>query len=196
MPVRGTVVSVNTGRTRVVEIGGRRVATAIGKAPAAAALRVGPMGLDGDEQADPTVHGGLSKAVYAYPVEHYPVWQTLRAQAGAAPWQQALPHGAFGENLTLRGLREPEAWVGDRLRFGGGVELAISEPRLPCFKFDAAMGFRQASRMMVQSGQCGFYLRVVEGGTLAAGEAFELIAGPREVGIAELFRVRTRAASR
>lgn len=189
----GSVISVHVGRARTIEAGGRRVLSAIGKTAVTGPVGVGRLGLDGDEQADPSVHGGLSKAVYAYPIEHYPVWRTLRAQARTAPWDEPLPCGAFGENLTLSGLTEALAWVGDRLRFEGGVELAVSEPRFPCAKFDAAMGFRQASKMMVQSGQCGFYLQVITPGRLAAGESFELRHGPREVSVLELFRARTSA---
>jgi MOSC domain-containing protein YiiM len=133
------------------------------------------------------VHGGLAKAVYAYPLEHYPVWRTLRAQAGAAGWDAPLAPGALGENLSLRGLLEQQVWVGDELRFPG-CTLVVSEPRFPCFKLNAAMGFAKAAKMMAQSGYCGFYLAVKTPGTLAAGQGFELVPGPREVGIAELFR--------
>lgn len=188
--LHGSVISVHVGRTRMIEAGGRGVLSAIGKTAVTGRVAVGRLGLEGDEQADPSVHGGLTKAVYAYPAEHYPVWRTLRAQARVARWEEPLPYGAFGENLTLSGLIEPGAWVGDRLHFDGGVELAVSEPRFPCFKFDAAMGFRQASKMMVQSGHCGFYLQVVTPGQLASGEGFELRRGPREVNILELFRAR------
>lgn len=170
-------------------IGGRPVMTAIGKRPVHGALEVQPLGLAGDEQADLSVHGGLSKAVYAYPLEHYPVWQTLRAQAGAAGWDEALAPGAIGENLSLRGLLESQVWVGDLLRFAG-CELVVSEPRFPCFKFNAAMGFNKAAKMMAQSGYCGFYLAVKTPGSLSAGERFTLVPGPREVGIAELFRAK------
>jgi len=152
-------------------------------------VAVGPMGVAGDEQADTSVHGGLSKAVYAYPVEHYPFWQTVRAQAGVAGWDALLPHGALGENLTLTGLLENQAWVGDVLRFSD-CELAVSEPRFPCFKFNAAMGFKHASKLMAANAWCGFYLSVRSPGHVAAGEAFELVPGPREVGISELFRAR------
>ena len=145
------------------------------------------LGLEGDEQADPSVHGGPDKAVYAYPVEHYPFWQTVRAQARVAAWGDALPHGFVGENLTLSGLAESGVWVGDRLRFPR-CELAVAGARQPCYKFNAVMGFPQAAKLMVQSGYCGFYLAVVEPGTIAAGESFELRPGPREVGIVELFR--------
>jgi MOSC domain-containing protein YiiM len=190
--MHGTVISVQVGKARLIDAGGRRVLSAIGKAVVHGPVAVGVLGLEGDEQADPSVHGGLTKAVYAYPVEHYPVWRTLRAQARAARWDEALPPGAFGENLTLAGLAEPEAWIGDRLCFDGGVELAVSEPRFPCFKFDAAMGFRQAAKMMAQSGHCGFYLQVLAPGRLAAGERFEVRPGPRDVSIAELFAARMR----
>ena len=190
--LRGWLVSVHRGTVRTIDAGGRRVKSAIAKTAVAGPVDVGRLGLDGDEQADPSVHGGLAKAVYAFPSEHYPAWRTMRAQAGVTLWDEPLPHGAFGENLTLEGITEADAFVGDRLRFEGGVELAVSEPRFPCFKFDAAMGFRQASKMMAQSGHCGFYLQVVVPGRLAAGEGFELRAGPRDVSIRELFRARVR----
>ncbi len=170
-------------------IGGRSVMTAFDKRAVEGPVKVRLLGLEGDEQADLTVHGGLSKAVYAYPVEHYAFWQTVRAQAGSAEWGAALPMGALGENLTLSGLLESEAWIGDVLRFAD-CELAVSEPRRPCFKLNAALGFAHASKMMLKSGWCGFYLSVRTPGTLTAGEPFELVEGPREVGIAELFRAR------
>ncbi|HEX3139066.1 MAG TPA: MOSC domain-containing protein, partial [Rhizobacter sp.] len=122
----------------------------------------------------------------------YPFWQTVRAQAKAALWDEALPPGALGENLTLTGLLENQAWIGDVLRFPN-CELAVSEPRFPCFKFNAAMGFNQAAKLMAANGWCGFYLAVRVAGTLQAGQRFELIPGPREVGIQELFRSRMSA---
>jgi MOSC domain-containing protein YiiM len=183
------VLSVNRAAARTVRIHGRNVLTAIYKRKVDGPVEVSPMGLQGDEQADLSVHGGLSKAVYAYPSEHYPFWQTVRAQAQAALWDEALQPGAMGENLTLSGLLENQVWVGDLLRFSH-CELAVSEPRQPCFKFNAAMGFNQAVKLMAQSGWCGFYLAVRVPGRLQAGETFELIPGPREVGIPELFRAR------
>ena len=111
--MHGTVQSVNVSLARGIEINGRRVMTAIGKRAVAGAVAVGPMGLAGDEQADLSVHGGLGKAVYAYPGEHYPFWQTVRAQARVSLWDEALPPGSLGENLTLGGLLETQAWVGD-----------------------------------------------------------------------------------
>ena len=187
---------VCAGRAREVQIGGRAVLTAIAKRAADGPVVVRALGLEGDEQADLSVHGGLAKAVYAYPHEHYAFWQTVRAQAGVAPWGASLPPGSLGENLTLEGLLEERLWIGDRLRFGAGRPgpgclLVVSEPRRPCFKFTAAMGFAHAARLMAQSGWCGAYLAVVEGGDVQAGDGIELIPGPREVTLRELFRART-----
>lgn len=184
-----TLVSLNVALAQPMTIAGREVMSGIGKRSVAGPVPVGPLGLAGDEQADLSVHGGPSKAVYAYPGEHYPFWQTVRAQARAAAWGATLAPGAMGENLTLAGLLEDQVWIGDVLRFAD-CELAVSEPRFPCFKFNAAMGFAQASRLMAANGWCGFYLAVRSAGVLRAGESFELVPGPREVGITELFRAR------
>lgn len=190
MTIPRRLLSVNTATARAVQINGRKVMTAIHKQPRTGPVEVGPLGLEGDEQADPSVHGGLSKAVYAYPVEHYAFWQTVRAQARVSLWDEALPHGAMGENLTLTGVLENELYIGDLLRFEH-CSLAVSEPRYPCFKFNQAMGFAQASKLMTQNAWCGAYLSVRVPGRLQAGEAFELVPGPREIGIVELFRART-----
>lgn len=188
------ILSVNLARAEMRTIAGRRVATAIGKRPVAGPVAVGPLGLAGDEQADPSVHGGIAKAVYAYPHAHFAFWQTVRAQAQASPWDEPLPPGIFGENLTVEGLAEDRLWVGDRLQLPGCV-LAVSKPRMPCFKFNAAMGFAQAARLMVQSGYCGSYLAVLEPGTLQAGDAIQLLPGPREVSVRELFKARAKGRS-
>jgi MOSC domain-containing protein YiiM len=183
------LLHVNTASAREVLINGRKVLTGHHKQPVEGPVAVGPLGLAGDEQADPSVHGGLSKAVYAYPSEHYAFWQTVRAQARQQLWDEVATPGLLGENLTLQGLREAELWVGDQLHLPDCV-LVVSEPRFPCFKFNAAMGFNQASKLMAQSGYCGAYLAVHTPGTLQAGQPITLVPGPREVGIAELFRSR------
>ena len=167
------------------------VMSAIGKRAVQGPVAVRLMGLQGDEQADRSVHGGVSKAVYAYPHEHYAFWQTVRAQAGAAAWGDTLAPGALGENLTLQGLLETELFVGDQLRLPNCL-LAVSEPRFPCFKLNAALGFRHAVKLMAQSGYCGSYLVVLEAGTVTAGDPVRLLPGPREVNIRELFVARTR----
>ena len=181
------VLSTNIATAREMTIDGREVLTGIVKRSVSGPIEARPLGLAGDEQADLSVHGGLSKAVYAYPIEHYPFWQTVRAQAKVAAWNEPLPHGFMGENLTISGLLENQVCIGDVLRFAN-CELAVSEPRFPCFKFNAVMGFNHAAKLMVANAWCGFYLAVRVPGTVEAGEAFELIHGPREVGITELFR--------
>jgi MOSC domain-containing protein YiiM len=186
------VQSINVASAQTLITPQGAVQSAIRKRPVAEPVAVQALGLAGDEQADLSVHGGLSKAVYAYPSEHYPFWQTVRAQAKAADWGAELRPGSLGENLTLEGLLETGVWIGDRLCFEGGVELLVSEPRQPCFKFNAAMGFKQAAKLMAQSGYCGFYLAVKTEGSLSAGEAFRVEPGPRQVSIPELFRVAMR----
>ena len=189
------ILSVNTARATPRLIQGRNIPTAIGKQPVDGPVAVGPLGLAGDEQADLSVHGGQSKAVYLYSTVHHPFWQTVRAQAGVAAADVPLPPGLFGENLTVDGIDEAGLWIGDLLRLPG-CTLVVSEPRFPCFKFNAVMGFAQASKLMFANGWCGFYLSVRTPGTLRAGELFEVIHGPREVGIVELFRSRAASLKR
>jgi MOSC domain-containing protein YiiM len=167
------------------------VKSATAKRPVEGPVPVRLMGLQGDEQADLSVHGGVSKAVYAYPHEHYAFWQTVRAQAGVAAWGDTLGPGALGENLTLQGLLETDLYVGDQLRLPNCL-LAVSEPRTPCFKLNAALGFKHAVKLMSQSAYCGCYLVVLEAGTVSAGDPIALLPGPREVNIRELFRARMR----
>ena len=168
------ILHVCTGRARQVRFGNQLALSAIAKSAVDGPVEVRPLGLDGDEQADLSCHGGLSKAVYAYPSEHLPFWQTVRAQARVSLWDEPLPPGLLGENLLIEGVREHELWIGDRLRLPGCV-LVVSEPRLPCSKFSGA------------------YLAVLEPGTGQAGETFSLEPGPREVNLRELFRARSRA---
>src|SRR4051812_28757961 len=113
------------------------------------------------------MHGGLDKAVYAYPSEHYAFWMAQRA--AALKREELLPPGSIGENLTLQGVLEDDVWIGDRLRIGDTL-LQVSEPRRPCFKFAAKMGFNHAVKLMVQSGYSGFYLCVLQTGCVQAGD--------------------------
>ena len=184
------ILHVCTGRARPVRFGHQLALSAIAKSAVDGPVEVRPLGLAGDEHADLVHHGGLSKAVYAYPSEHLAFWQTVRAQAQVALWDEPLLPGMLGENLLLQGVREHELWIGDRLRLPGCV-LVVSEPRMPCNKFSGVMGFAQAARLMTQSGYCGAYLAVLLPGTLQAGESFTLEPGPREVSLRELFRARS-----
>lgn len=183
------LLSVQTGLARRVRIGERSILTASAKQDASGDVPVMPLGLFGDEQADLSVHGGLEKAVYAYPSEHYPFWQAARQEAGLGRIDDSLPHGSLGENLTLSGLLETGVWAGDVLKFTH-CELRVTLPREPCFKFNASIGFARASRLMAQSGFCGFYLSVQTPGVLRAGDSFELVPGRRSVSIPRLFAAK------
>ena len=181
--------SLQVGSARRVNISGRTILTAYNKRSVNGPTPVMALGLFGDEQADLSVHGGLEKAVYAYPSEHYAYWHHARREAGLNDIDDTMPPGSLGENLTLQGLLEADVWAGDVLRFAS-CELKVTLPREPCYKFNAAMGFSDAARQMAQTGFCGFYLSVLEPGSLTAGEAFELIPGRRGVSIPEMFAAK------
>jgi MOSC domain-containing protein YiiM len=183
------VTSVYVGPARPLLAGGRRVLTAIGKQAGDGPVAVGRMGLAGDEQADPSVHGGLDKAVYAYPVEHHAFWQAQRRAHGVSLFDEVLPPGFVGENLSLQGLLERDVWIGDELHFPACV-LRVTAPREPCFKFNAVMGYAQAARDMVQVGCCGFYLAVRAPGTIEAGQSFTLVPRQRALGVPQAFAAK------
>jgi MOSC domain-containing protein YiiM len=183
------LLSVNIGIARPLRIGGRNILTAIGKAPVAGPVAVSRLGLQGDEQADPTVHGGLDKAVYAYPVEHLPFWQAQQREAGVSLFNEPLPPGFVGENLSIEGLLEAETWIGDELHFPGCV-LRVTAPREPCFKFNAVMGLNSAGKLMMERCCPGFYLAVVRAGTIEGGQPFELKPGTRGLSVSEAFAAK------
>lgn len=176
--------SVNLGRAQPLLAGGRKVLSGIGKRAVDGAVAVGRMGLAGDDVADLSVHGGLDKAVYAYPQEHYAFWQAARREHGVSLFDEALPAGFMGENLTISGLLEQDVYVGDVLQFAN-VALRVAAPREPCFKFNAVMGFAQSAKLMVLEQRCGWYLSVDTPGSLTAGEAFTLLPGRRSLSIAD-----------
>ena len=181
------LISIQIGQAQPLLANGRKVLSAIGKRAVSGAVQVGRLGLQGDEQADLSVHGGLEKAVYAYPQEHYAFWQAARREQGASMFDEALPPGFMGENLTISGLLEGDVFVGDELVFAH-CHLRVEAPREPCFKFAAVMGFAQSGKRMVQEARCGFYLSVVQPGSLQAGESFELLPGSRSLSIADAIR--------
>lgn len=185
-PTPRLVVGVQTGTARSLHIGGRRILSAIGKQAVCGPVAVRRLGLEGDEQADPSVHGGLSKAVYAYPIEHLPFWHTQRQHQAPDLLDTPLPHGFMGENLSLSGLLEADAFVGDVLQFPD-CALRITEPRQPCYKFNAVMGWDGAGKRMAESGHCGFYLSVVQEGTIQAGQPYDVRPGARQLSIAQAF---------
>jgi MOSC domain-containing protein YiiM len=151
------------GLPRSVAHEGRTVTTGIDKEPVAGRVMVRSTNLDGDRQADLRVQGGVDKAVYLYPAEHYPHWRETLAPAELSP-------GWFGENLTARGVLEDETWIGDVFRIGGAL-LEVSQPRVPCAKLAMKAGDPAFGGPFLRSGRSGFYLRVREEGEVEAGDA-------------------------
>lgn len=183
------LLSVNLGQARPLLTGGRTILTAIGKQAVAGSVAVNRLGLNGDEQADLSVHGGLDKAVYAYPVEHYDFWRQQRKANGVSLFDEVLPPGFVGENLSISGLLEQEVWIGDELHFPDCV-LRVTAPREPCFKFNAVMGYKQAAKDMAVAGCCGFYLAVDQVGTIQPGQLFELVPGRRGLSVTQSFAAK------
>ena len=183
--LQGHIVSVQVGISRLLRVGERTVRSAICKQALAGPVALGPLGLAGDEQNDLSVHGGLSKAVYALPHPHLAWWSAQRQAAGATLLGDAFDPGQLGENLSLEGVDEHRVFVGDRLRFADGVVLRVTEPRQPCSKFNAVLGYERAGKYMVHSGRCGFYLAVEVPGALTAVETFVIEAGARQTSIAQ-----------
>ena len=143
-------------------------------------IQVRAIGLDGDEQADFSVHGGLEKAIYAYPSEHYPFWNEILSRE--AKRTNPIGFGFIGENLSVEGFSEESVWVGDNWQIGD-VELEVVKLREPCFKFNARMGYKGASKAMIQSTRSGWYLKVHKGGNIKAGDAIVVTPGRREMSI-------------
>lgn len=161
------LLSLNVGQPRMVEWRGEMVRTSIWKSPVEGRVRLRGVNLDGDRQSDLSVHGGIDKAVYAYPSEHYGFW---RAELGI----DELPWGAFGENLTLEGLTEHHVCIGDRVRCGS-AELTVTQPRQPCFKLGIRFARPDVVKRFQKSGRSGFYFAVMREGELGAGDSLELV---------------------
>jgi MOSC domain-containing protein YiiM len=161
------VVSLNVGRPREVEWDGNTVLTSIFKAPVDRRLRVTALNVEGDEQSDLSVHGGVDKAVYVYPSEHYAYWRH------ELPGMD-LPWAAFGENLTTEGLLE-DVRIGDRFRIGS-AEFVVTQPRLPCYKLGIRFSRMDMIKRFLKSGRTGFYFAVTTEGEVGAGDAIEPIA--------------------
>ena len=162
MPERAKLISVQVGRPRTVNQHGQEVSSGIFKAPVEKQLKLRELNLDGDQQADLTVHGGQNKAVYAYPSEHYPFWKKELPGVN-------LPWGAFGENFTTSGLLENSVCIGDRFQIGS-AEVVVTQPRLPCFKLNLKFDRHDMIQRFLASHRSGFYLRVLREGEVGAGD--------------------------
>ena len=165
----------------------RSVASGIHKKPISnldnpASIEINRLGVAGDEQADLSVHGGIEKAIYVYPTEHYQFWNELLSRETKRVVE--LVPGGVGENFTIEGLLERDVYVGDQLLIGG-LEFSVVKLREPCFKFNALMAYKGAAKAMLQSGFSGWYLRVNQTGQLSAGSDITIIPGARSTSIAE-----------
>jgi MOSC domain-containing protein YiiM len=159
------LISINVGLPRDVTLRGKTVRTSIWKSPVEGRVRVSKLNLDGDQQSDLSVHGGVDKAIYAYPCEHYSFWRSQLPDLD-------LPWGAFGENFTTEGLLEDQVHIGDRLR-AGSAEFIVTQPRMPCFKLGIRFDRPDMVKRFLQSKRTGFYLAVLHEGEVAAGDSIE-----------------------
>jgi MOSC domain-containing protein YiiM len=176
------IVSLNIGLPRDVVWHGRTVTTGIFKEPVAGRVALRRLNLDGDRQADLTVHGGSFKAVYCYPVEHYAPW-TEELGGGA------LPMGAFGENLTTEGLNEDDVHIGDEFSIGT-ARVVVTQPRMPCYKLGIRFQDDGMVKRFLASRRTGFYLAVVREGDVGTGDAIVRPAeDPQRLRVADITRL-------
>lgn len=163
-----SILSLNIGQVREINRNGNIVSTAIYKTPVSGSLQVHNLGIEGDQQANLKVHGGVDKAVYAYPSEHYDYWKKLLER-------EDLPYGMFGENLTVSGYLEDQVYFGDVFE-AGSARLQITMPRQPCLKLNLKFEDNQMAKKFLASGRSGFYFRVLKTGMIKAGDQFTRIA--------------------
>jgi MOSC domain-containing protein YiiM len=176
------LISVNVGLPRAVNWNDQTVMTGIFKEPVGGPVMLRTLNLDGDRQADLSVHGGVSKAVYAYPAEHYEYWKR------ELPDMQ-LPYGMFGENFSTEGLAEDTVNVGDRFRLGES-ELMVTEPRMPCYKLGIKFGRADILKKFLASRRTGFYFAVLKEGRVKAGDSMELLSkDTNKIAVAEITRL-------
>jgi MOSC domain-containing protein YiiM len=176
------IVSLNVGLPRDVLWHGRTVTTGIFKEPVEGRIKLRKLNLDGDRQADLTVHGGAQKAVYCYPIAHYDYWEK------ELPGRQ-LPIAIFGENFTTEGLLESEVHLGDRFSVGS-AELVVTQPRLPCYKLGIRFQSDDMVKRFLASGRGGFYFAVTREGEVGAGDEIKRVArDPNAVPVSEITRL-------
>lgn len=176
------LVSLNVGLPRDLLWHGRTVTTAIYKQPVEGRVRLRTLNLDGDRQADLTVHGGAHKAVYCYPIAHYEYWKK------ELPGRD-LPLAIFGENFTTDGLLENSVHLGDAFSVGS-AEVVVTQPRLPCYKLGVRFDSDDMVKRFLSSGRSGFYLAVTREGEVGAGDEIKPIArDPNAVPVSEITRL-------
>jgi MOSC domain-containing protein YiiM len=161
------LISLNVARPRLIVYQRKTINTGIFKEPVAGPVQLRTLNLDGDRQADLTVHGGPNKAVYGYPSEHYPFWRQELPGVN-------LPWGMFGENFTTTGLAEAELHVGDRFQIGSAIVM-VRQPRMPCYKLAAKFQRDDMIERFLRSGRSGFYFSVERDGSVAVEDDFQLL---------------------
>jgi MOSC domain-containing protein YiiM len=161
------LISLNVGLPRIVLRDDEPVSTGIFKEPVAGPVILRSLNLDGDRQADLSVHGGPSKAVYVYPSEHYDYWKQELPELD-------LPWGMFGENFTTEGLSESELNIGDKFSIGSALVM-VTEPRMPCYKLGLRFGRADIIKRFLISERTGFYLAVLQEGEVSPGNQFQLL---------------------
>ncbi len=182
------LISVCVGLPREVTWKGKPVTTGIFKQPTNGRVMMRSLNLDGDRQADLTVHGGVEKAVYAYPMEHYAYWRQELPD-------EEFPWGAFGENLTIEGLSETSVNIGDRFRIGT-AELMVTQPRFPCFKLNLKFGRDDMVKRFLNSRLSGIYFSVVREGEVGVGDAIELVSrDENNITVADIVKIYVREAN-
>jgi MOSC domain-containing protein YiiM len=176
------ILSINVSLPKEVEFEGRKVTTGIFKEPIEGRIVLKTLNLDGDKQADLTVHGGPDKAVYAYPIEHYEFWRKVYPN-------MELPNGMFGENFTTEGLMEIDVNVGDVFRIGSS-EVIATQPRMPCYKLGVKFRRMDVLKRFLASGRSGIYFKVLEEGEVGAGDSImQIKKDPTRVGISDIVRL-------
>jgi MOSC domain-containing protein YiiM len=182
VPPQMKLVSVNTGLPREVQWHGTTVTTGIFKQPVNGRVFLRKLNLDGDRQADLTVHGGEFKAVYCYPITHYDYWK--RELTG-----RELPLAIFGENFTTDGMLESSVHIGDQFSVGS-AKVVVTQPRLPCYKLGVRFQSDDMVKRFLASGRTGFYLAVTAEGEVGAGDEITVIArDPNAVPVSEITRL-------
>ncbi|HIA52837.1 MAG TPA: MOSC domain-containing protein [Candidatus Melainabacteria bacterium] len=175
-----SVLQINVSLPTIVNFNGNKIETGIFKKPVSGKVKVSRLNLEGDAQADLTVHGGPDKAVYAYPLEQYDYWKTELSNSN-------LEWGVFGENLTVEGFDESNVCIGDRMKIGSAM-FAVTQPRMPCFKLGIRFGDPTIVKRFYKSGKWGFYLSVLEEGEIETGDEIIVADRSSDIRLADVSR--------
>lgn len=175
------IISTNIGEPRTINWKGKEVTTGIFKYPVDHGIFLGSEDVENDHVIDRRYHGGIDKACYLYPADHYKYWQNRYPDL-------ELPWGIFGENLTVEGLHEAEVNVGDVFKIGEAVVQA-TQPRQPCFKLEFRFNDNRIVKQFIDSGYSGVYVRVIEKGHVKTGDSMQLIERKQSLTIHKVYEL-------